>query len=172
MDAEAALRITKSRLPGERIGVLGVSLGGAAAVLATPSLEVDAIVLESVFPDIDSALADRLRYRMGPLLGSIATPILAPLFKWLLPPILGVTPAELRPIDRIGALTAPILIASGIQDRDTPLAEAQDLFDQARPPKRFWPVQGAAHVDLEHFDPRTYWNVVLPFLTDHLQQPP
>ncbi len=170
LDSEAAVRFTRSRVPGERVGVVGVSLGGAAAVLAKAPLDIDALVLESVYPDIDAALANRLRSRLGPMLGPIATPILAPLFKLLLPPILGVTPAELRPIERIGSVTAPILIASGTQDEDTPLTEAQDLFDHARSPKLFWAVEGAAHVDLERFDPLAYWQVVLPFLTEHLQQ--
>ncbi len=33
LDAEAAIAWTKEKLPGEKIGVIGVSLGGAAAVL-------------------------------------------------------------------------------------------------------------------------------------------
>jgi fermentation-respiration switch protein FrsA (DUF1100 family) len=170
LDVEAAVGFARSRLPGEHIGIIGVSLGGASAVLATPPLTIDALILEAVYPDIDAALANRLRAGLGPLIGPIATPILAPLFKLLLPPIIGVTPAELRPIDRIGSVTAPLLIASGDQDLSTPITEAQDLFDHAPPPKHFWQVHGAAHVDLERVDPPAYWQSVLPFLTEHLQQ--
>ncbi len=169
LDAEAALRFIRSQTGGERIGLIGVSLGGAAAVLAPKPLEIDALVLESVYPDIDSALADRLRARLGPIVGPIATPILAPLFTLLLPPIIEVTPAELRPINRIGSLTTPILIMSGTQDEDTPLIEAHDLFNHVRSPKRFWPVPAAGHVDLERFDPDAYWSVILPFLNEHLR---
>jgi dienelactone hydrolase len=43
-DAAAARAWLAARLPGEPIGAIGVSLGGAAAVLATPPLELRALV--------------------------------------------------------------------------------------------------------------------------------
>jgi len=96
--------------PGERVGALGISLGGAAALLGPAPLDVDALVLESVYPDIDAALANRLRAALGGIVGPVAAPVLAPLFKLLLPPpILGVRPAELQPVDRIGEVRAPVL---------------------------------------------------------------
>ena len=99
LDAAVATRFVRSRLPGERVGAIGVSLGGAAAVLGPEPLEADALVLESVYPDIDAALANRLRAGLGRVAGPLLTPLLVPVFKLLLPPILGVTPDELRPID-------------------------------------------------------------------------
>jgi len=68
-------------------------------VLGPEPLEADALVLESVYPDIDAALANRLRAGLGRVAGPLLTPLLVPVFKLLLPPILGVTPDELRPID-------------------------------------------------------------------------
>ncbi len=169
LDAAAAIDFVRRKLPGERVGALGVSLGGAAALLGPEPLDVDALVLESVYPDIDAALANRLRSGLGPLMGPLFTPLLAATFKLLLPPILGVQPGELRPIDRIGRVRAPLLVASGSVDDRTPLVEAQALFDHAPQPKYFWAVQGAAHVDLERFNPDAYWSVVLPFLNDMLR---
>ena len=169
MDAAAAVSFVRGHLPGGRVGVVGVSLGGAAALLGPEPLPLDALVLESVYPDIDAALANRLRASLGRIAGPLLTPVLTPVFEWLLPPILGVRSEELRPIDRIEAVTAPVLVASGTVDDRTPLAEAQALFQRAPEPKRFWAVQGAAHVDLEKFDPDQYWGVVLPFLTACLQ---
>jgi fermentation-respiration switch protein FrsA (DUF1100 family) len=169
MDAAAAVRFVRDRLPTEKVGAIGVSLGGAAALLGPEPLPVDALVLESVYPDIDAALANRLRTGLGPVIGPLFTPLLTPIFELLLPPILGVRPDELRPIDRIGTATAPILVASGTADDRTSLIEAQALFDPAPEPKRFWAVEGAAHADLERYDPSHYWRIVLPFLTEHLQ---
>ena len=45
---EGTVEYVRSRTPEHRIGVVGQSLGGAAALLASP-LEIDALVLESVY---------------------------------------------------------------------------------------------------------------------------
>ena len=164
VDAAAAVRFARRRMPDGRIGVLGVSLGGAAALLAPNGLDVDAMVLESVFPDIDAALTNRLRVRLGAVLGPILSPLVAPLFKWELSGVLGVKAEDLRPIDRIGAVTAPVLILSGAEDDRTPPDEARALFDQATGVKQFWLEDGAGHVDLEQFAPADYWRTVMPFL--------
>ena len=169
LDAAAAVGFVRGRLPQGRVGVIGVSLGGAAALLGPAPLPVDALVLESVYPDIGAALSNRLRVGLGPTLGPAFTPVLASLFQLLLPPVLGVSPAELRPIDRIGSVVAPVLVVSGTEDDRTPLQEAQGLFDRAPQPKAFWAVQGAGHVDLERFGPVAYWATVLPFLEAHLR---
>ncbi|MSP03416.1 MAG: alpha/beta hydrolase [Acetobacteraceae bacterium] len=166
LDAAAAVAFARRRVPEEKIGAIGVSLGGAAALLGATPLPVDALVLESVYPDIDAALSNRLRFHLGPVIGAVFVPILTPLFKWLLPPILGVGPGDLRPLDRIAAATAPLLVASGTLDVHTPIAETAALFARAPDPKQYWPVTGAAHVDLERRDPGAYWRVVTPFLIE------
>lgn len=64
LDAEAAVDLVRARLPGEPVGVIGASMGGAAALLGPGPLRVDALVLESVSPTIELAVADRLRVRL------------------------------------------------------------------------------------------------------------
>src|SRR4051812_10569967 len=49
-DAQAAVNFLRANAPGEKIGVIGVSMGGAAVLLAAPPLAVDALVLEMVYP--------------------------------------------------------------------------------------------------------------------------
>jgi pimeloyl-ACP methyl ester carboxylesterase len=51
-DVVAALELLRLELPGERLGVIGVSLGAAAFVLAEGRPKVDAAVLESMYPTI------------------------------------------------------------------------------------------------------------------------
>ena len=169
LDEAAAVAFVRDRVPAERVGLIGVSLGGAAALLGPRTLPLEALVLESVYPDIDAALANRLRAGLGRVAGPLVTPLLTPAFEVLLPPILGVTPGELRPIDRVGSVRAPILILSGMEDDRTPPDETRALFDRASEPKQMWLVPGAAHVDLERHDPVAYWAHVLPFLQEHLQ---
>lgn len=165
LDAAAAVHFVRAQRPTDRIGAIGVSLGGAATLLGSEPLEVDALVLESVYPDIDAALTNRLRLRLGRALPAVLTPT----FEVLLPPLIGVSPRELRPIDRIATVKAPLLIASGSVDLSTPLLEARDLFDRASEPRQFWAVAGAGHVDLERFDPAQYWAVVMPFLARYVK---
>jgi len=172
LDAAAAVRFVRERAPGERVGAVGISLGGAAALLGPVPLQVDVLVLESVYPTVDAALDNRLRAALGGVVGPVGAPVLAPLFKLLLPPILGVRTEELRPMDRIGEVRAPVLVASGTVDDRTTLAETHGLFARVQAAGEFWAVPGAGHVDLERFDPEGYRRVVLGFLDRHLRPAP
>jgi alpha-beta hydrolase superfamily lysophospholipase len=64
-DATAAVNFVREKFPGEKIGVIGVSLGAASALLAEPPLPVSALVLESSFPTIYQATEDRMAIRFG-----------------------------------------------------------------------------------------------------------
>jgi uncharacterized protein len=170
LDAEAAVAFVKQRAPGERVGAIGTSLGGAATLLGPTPLLVDALVLESVYPDIGSATANRVRAVVGVRIGSLVAVPLARLFELTMSPILGVAPAKLRPIDHIADVAAPVLIASGTLDNRTRLEETIALFSRAREPKSIWLVDGARHVDLERYAPDGYRAHVLAFLVAQLQQ--
>jgi dienelactone hydrolase len=160
----------RRRLPGERIGAIGMSLGGAASLLGATPLPVDALVLEAVYPTIDAALDNRLAVVLGPVAGPLLAPGLGRLFVLVLPPILGIDPARLRPIDHIAEATAPVLIAAGTADTRTTIAESQAMFAQAHEPKLFWAVEGAGHVDLEAYAPDAYRRRVVGFLAEHLRR--
>jgi fermentation-respiration switch protein FrsA (DUF1100 family) len=164
LDAGAAVQFAKARFGGERVAVIGQSLGGAAAVLAEKPLPVDAMVLESVYPDIEDALRDRLEHYLGPPGG-----LLVPAYVALMPMIIGVRASDLRPIDHIGSVASPVLIMSGTKDSRTKISEAEALFSRARQPKRFWAVEGAEHVDLLRYDRAGYERHVLPFLAKYLR---
>ena len=159
----AALQELRRRAPGQRIGVIGVSLGAASLVLCRDCPPVDAVVLESMYPTIEDAVANRLRMRLGPVGGPLSALLL-----WQLPLRLGIRPDALHPIAHIGELKAPVLIAAGSADLHTTLAETQRLFAAAAQPKELWVVDGAAHVDLHAFVPEDYERRVGAFLARHL----
>lgn len=169
-DASAAIAFVRERLQGERIGAIGTSLGGAAALLGARPLAVDALVLESVYSDVRAALTNRIRAVAGLYLRDIVAPPIERLFELLLPPVLGVSVGDLRPIDHIAEVTAPVLVASGTRDDRTTMAETTAMFGRANEPKLFWAVIGARHVDLEAYAPEEYRRRVLPFLRENLQQ--
>jgi fermentation-respiration switch protein FrsA (DUF1100 family) len=143
--------------------VIGVSLGAAATVLAEPSVEVQAVVLESMYATFDGAVDNRMRTRLGPV-----GPLLSGLLVAQLPLRLGITEDALRPVERIGRLRAPLLISSGDQDRHATLSETRALYEAAAEPRMLWIVPGAAHVDLHAFDPAGYRSRIGSFLDRHL----
>lgn len=163
-DAQAAIRFVHDKLPDEKIGVIGVSMGGAAALLATPPLEVDALVLEMVYPTIEEAIADRFKMRLGEWGGS-----LGPLLSLQLQPRLGVPAERLRPIEHVANVKEPKLFIVGAEDRHTTLSESERMFAVASEPKEMWVVDGAAHTDLHAASKTEYEQRVLDFFARHLQ---
>jgi fermentation-respiration switch protein FrsA (DUF1100 family) len=141
LDVIEAIKYLNGRLPHQPVGVIGVSLGGAATLLATPPLDIQAAVLESVYPSIDKAIVNRLAIRLGPL----ARPI-APLLILQMRPRLNVAAADLRPVDHVAKMACPILMVGGTVDRHTTLADTQLLFAAAAEPKALWLIPNAAHV--------------------------
>src|SRR5690348_4173820 len=140
-DAEAALAFLRQIAPGERIGIIGISMGGAATLVGTKPLTADALVLESVYPTFKDAVADRLHTWLGPFgfLGTAMTPLLID----LVAPEIGVDPARLRPIDVIGEVKQPLLLIAGTDDHYTSLEESRALYARATSQKELWEVSGA-----------------------------
>ncbi|SFI63883.1 alpha/beta hydrolase [Nitrosomonas sp. Nm34] len=161
---EAAMRNLVESFPHEKIAVIGVSLGAASLVLSKASPAPSAVVLESMYPTIEEAIARRLQKRLGPL-GSLLTP----LFLWQLPIRLGVTADRLRPITNLAALHSPVFIMSGSEDLHPTVAETQCLFESANSPKELWIVEGAAHINLHAHNPKEYEARVSAFLQKYLR---
>lgn len=159
----AALDFIDRHAPCERRAVIGVSLGAASTVLAKDRPPLDAVVLESMYPTIDEAVSDRLKLHLGEWGGA-----LAPLLLAQFPMQLGIATQQLRPIDRIADLHAPLLMISGANDRHTTAAETRRIFDAALEPKSLWLVPGAAHVDLSSYAPEDYAMRVSAFLASRL----
>jgi uncharacterized protein len=166
-DARAAVAFVRSLAPREKIGVIGVSMGGAAAMLAEPPISVDAIVLEQVYPTLHDAIGDRISMRFGAWSRG-----LTPLLSWQLKPRLGVTDEELRPLDHAGKILAPKLFVGGANDRHTTPQELRQMFEAAAEPKELWIVPGAEHVDLSRFARTAYEDRILNFFSSHLPAGP
>ncbi len=164
LDARAAVEFMRQR-GVEKVGIIGFSLGAAAAVLGPEEpLPVDAMVLEALYPTVEEATANRIRLHLGAWSGW-----LYPLFTWQLQPRLGIAPAALRPIDRIDEVKAPILFIAGAEDSHTPLAESERLYARASEPKQLWVVPDAHHEDFYERDPDAYRQHVLDFFAGALR---
>lgn len=162
-NARAAVALLRNHFSCPKVAAIGQSLGGAAALLGDGPIQVDALVLESVYPTIEEAVADRLQLRFGRI--GVA---LAPLLTLQVKPRLGVDLQSLRPISQIGSFHRPLLVMAGTEDQHTRIDQAHRLYGAANEPKEFWEVQGAAHVDLQRFAPDAYRQRLLGFFAKHL----
>ncbi len=157
-DAQAAIAFLRRTCPGEKIGVIGLSMGGAASILAAPQLEADALVLEMVYPEIEGATANRMERYLGRWSRGFS-----PLLTRQIPMRLGISPQLLRPIDHVDEITTPKLFIAGENDRHTRLSESRALFAAAHEPKDLWIVEKAPHGDAFLVAGEAYRKSVLAF---------
>jgi uncharacterized protein len=166
-DARAAFDWLKKRQAGGPVGVVGISLGGAAALLGDDGpLPADAMVLQAVYPDIRAAIRNRLSAILGTILGTVGEPFLSyqSLFRQ------GEWPARLSPIRAAAKLRSPTLVIGGGEDQYTPPVETRAMFDAIKAPKEVWIVPGLSHAGISSEQNAPYRARVEAFLLRHLKK--
>ena len=104
-DAKAAFDWLRRSRPGAPVAVIGVSLGGAAALLGDEGpLPADAMILQAVYPDIRRAV----RNRIAAAAGTAPAYVLEPLLSLQSRPRFGVWPSRLSPLDALGGYRGPV----------------------------------------------------------------
>jgi len=162
-DVKAAIAYLRKRYPRNRIGAIGASLGAAACLLGDKPVEVDALVLEAVYPNIGDAVKNRLEIKLGKI-GRVLSPLLTMQFK----PRLGISTDSLRPEQAIKGFRGALLMIAGSNDRHTPIDESQRIYRNAHEPKTLWVVKGAAHVDYLKYSGAVYQSRILEFFRQYL----
>ncbi len=168
LDARAALDWLKAKQHGARIGVIGVSLGGAAALIGRDgAVPADALVLVAVFPDIRHAIYNRMAAMLGTVGGAIGEPLLS--FQSL--PRYGVWPGRIAPIETIRGFSAPVFVIGGAGDRYTPPVETRALFAAAPNRKELWLVPGLSHGEVSNLHDAEWTRRVRDFLRGAIGAP-
>lgn len=126
-DAVAAYDFARARYPAGRIVLFGKSLGTAVAVALAAGHEVAGMILDAPF----SSAAE---------VGAAVYPF-APV-RWFMKD-------KFHSDERIGRVSAPLLVLHGEQDRIVPIRFAERLFALAREPKRLVRFPQGGHVDLD-----------------------
>lgn len=167
-DAEAAFAWLKRRQQGAPVAAVGISLGGAAALLGERGpLPADALVLQAVYPDIRRAIGNRI--------AALATPVpaalLEPLLSYQSRLRFGVWPSRLSPLAAARLYKGPVLVVGGGADRYTPPEEARALFAALPGPKRLWIAPGLAHAEVSDVATPEYRARLLAFLHDTIGPP-
>jgi pimeloyl-ACP methyl ester carboxylesterase len=164
-DAEAALKFVKQKLPAEKIGVIGLSMGGAAFLMAGDRPKVDALVLELVYPDMRSAIDRRLDLW---LFKGAST--LSPLMTAQFPLRMGISVDDLRPVDKAGQLDMPVLFIAGEKDPHPTIEDSRRLYESVPQPKELWVVPGAGHTDILGVAPAEYKERTIDFFAQNLHK--
>lgn len=142
-DAAAALAFVRNGQPGRQVGLIGISLGGAAALLGEEGpLPVQAMVLHAVYPDLDTAIVNRLARVSGRPLAHLGAPLLT-YQSW---PRYGVAPGRIAPIEGLRRFRGGLLIVGGSADRDTTPADSRAMIAAAPGWKDLWMIEGADHL--------------------------
>lgn len=143
-DGRAAADWLAGRDDVEDLVLFGESLGGAIAVAVAPEVRPDALVLRSPF----TSLVDIARAHYGPVPA------------WLLQD-------RYPSLDRIGQVTAPLLVVASEDDEVVPYAQSLRLFEAASEPKRLVTLADAGHNDRALLDGEVLVDAVRQFLADH-----
>jgi fermentation-respiration switch protein FrsA (DUF1100 family) len=167
-DAEAAFAWLKRRQQGAPVAVLGVSLGGAAALLgARGPLPADAMILQAVYPDIRHAISNRI----ASFTTAAPALLLEPLLSYQSLPRLGVSPGRLAPIAALRTYRGPVLVIGGTADLYTPPGETKAMFEAASGPKFLWLARGMDHARTSDLKTPAYRRRVLDFLRSEIGEP-
>lgn len=168
-DAAAALAWLKERRGHARVAVVGISLGGASALVGEEGpLPADALVLQAVYPDLRSAI----RNRIAGLIGRAPALLLEPLLSHQSRLRLGVPPSRFSPLRAIARYRRPVLLIGGAEDRHTPPSEIRALHDAAAGPKRMWIAPGLDHPQISDVASEAYRARLLAFLAATIGTPP
>ncbi|NIJ19887.1 fermentation-respiration switch protein FrsA (DUF1100 family) [Sphingomonas naasensis] len=168
LDARAAFDWLKKQQRGARVGVVGVSLGGAATLVGRDgAVPADALVLVAVFSDIRRAIYNRLATQLTPVGGAIGEPFLS--LQSL--PRFGVWPSRISPIAAIADYHGPVFVVGGAEDRFTPGDETRALYDAAPGPKSLWLVPGRDHARVTNMHDAEWYRRLADFFRATIGSP-
>ncbi len=156
-DVLGAVRFVKGQRPGRahRIGLLGFSMGAAAAIRATAqSTDVDALVADASYARLDVQAGRFFQRFTGPLWPVVYAPA-----RWFGERLGGTAIDTISPLQVIGRITPrPILIIHGTRDRVVDVDDARQLYRAAGPPKFLWLIEGAGHSETRRLAPAAQWD--------------
>ncbi len=146
LDAEAALAYLRSRPDVDRGKVVffGRSLGCAVAVDLASRRRPYALILESPFTSI-SDMAQR------------TVPAL---------PIGTLITTKFDSVSKISSISVPLLVLHGDRDAVVPIELAQQLYEEANEPKKFYTIHGASHNDTYIAGGAEYFSTLRQFITE------
>jgi alpha-beta hydrolase superfamily lysophospholipase len=162
-DVAAAVDWLRGRYPGRPVVVWGQSLGSAAALFAAAELgdRVAGYVLECPYQDLRTAVRNRTRLYLPPVLEYVAYAGFSAVAPAVLPHAADISP--------LGAATgvpvsAQVLVLAGGADRRATPAEAAAIAGAVGRRAELVVIGGGDHLALAPADPERYRSVIAAFL--------
>lgn len=158
-DVEAALEFTRKQPEIDGIGAYGQSMGGATLIEAAAVYpQIEALVADSAFTAIEEMLVE-----------VVATPLLRPGMRLFVQWETGLSPDDLRPVDRIGTISPrPVFILQGQADTMVPPDSASRLYQAAGEPRQLWTEPDVGHVGMYAANPELFEQEVIGFFDRYL----
>ncbi|MGH2543863.1 MAG: alpha/beta hydrolase, partial [Ardenticatenaceae bacterium] len=134
-------------------GVLGISQGGATAILASAETQdITAVASEAPFRSLNSVISQSFEH----FIGLPAFPF-APLTVWMAERRVGISSEEIVPEREVAAISPrPILIMHGLDDTTVSPADGEAVYRAAKEPKELWLMPGVTHGDGAEAAPEEY----------------
>ncbi len=163
-DIRAAIDLSE-KLPNvdtNRIGVLGLSIGGAASIYAAAvDKRIKAVVTGGAFARPTKVMEIEFKKCKIPYY-----PFVWLIFKYMEFRI-GAKFDDIAPSNNIMKTDASIFLIHGINDATVPLEQADELYKAGNPDKvKLWKVEGKGHSDCNHHP--EFWDKVLDFYKNAL----
>lgn len=144
-DADAAWRFltTEKGVPGDRIVVLGKSLGGAAAVDLATRVRPAGLVVQSSFTSVPDMAARHYPFVPRFLMST-----------------------QMDNLNKVSRVACPVLVVHSTGDEVAPFAMGRELFDAAAEPKTFFEVRGAGHNETIAVGGQPYFDALGTFVRE------
>jgi alpha-beta hydrolase superfamily lysophospholipase len=156
---------SRADVEGLPIGVFGLSMGGAVAIMsAARDDRIAAVASHGAYATLDRAIKQRSRLFLGPFHGALHGPV-----KWWGRRWSTIDPALVSPLDVIGSISPrPVLLMHGGRDRITNPADSRDLYEAAGEPKAFHRMRRSWHVRIHRSEQVRYERELVRFFRARL----
>lgn len=166
-DTQAALTFLQNQpeVHSDKIGLLGVSMGGAVGILASADLEgIRAVAVEGVFAKLEDEVGIGIQ---------VQTPLpampFASIFTFFAEQGHDYKISRIAPVAKIDQISPrPILILQGGADERIPANSGQRLFAAAGEPKEYWYEPKIAHAKFSASVPLKYEKRIVTFFDQYL----
>jgi fermentation-respiration switch protein FrsA (DUF1100 family) len=145
---------------------MGRSMGGGVVIRAQAEMGIFKFVIaQSTFTNVPELVND-----VVPLLTGLPSFPFAPTIVFFSSRETGIDVNAVNSVEQLQRFNdTPILVMHGTEDDWIPFAQGQALYESAKEPKQFYPIEGAPHFPVLDADPEGIKKTLLDFVNEYLK---